>query len=106
MKGPTIMIGLLGSEPEMVEKEGLLEDGECPLATQDEIVNKGNKQVAILKAAYGPAEGKETCGNCEYGMDMKKCGLKDTEVYCEIFDFKCSKKNVCDAWEEKDAERE
>jgi hypothetical protein len=99
MKGPTIMIGLLGSEPEMVEKEGLLEDGECPLATQDEIVNRGNKQVAILKASYGPAEGEEKCGNCEYGMAMNKCGVKDSEVYCVMWDFKCKKSGVCDAWE-------
>ncbi|NBW14037.1 MAG: hypothetical protein EBR82_39170 [Caulobacteraceae bacterium] len=99
MKGPTIMIGLLGSEPEMVEKEGLLEDGECPLATQDEIVNRGNKQVAVLKANYGPAEGEEKCGNCEYGMPMNKCGVTDKEVYCVMWDFKCKKSGVCDAWE-------
>jgi hypothetical protein len=50
-KGVTVMIGLLGPGKEMgKESDSLLEDdySECPLATQDEIVNKGNKQKAIL----------------------------------------------------------
>ena len=98
MKGPTIMIGLLGKEPEMMKGDGLLES-ECPLATQDETINKGNKQKAILVAKYGPAESEETCGNCEYGKKLKNCGLKKGEIFCEQFEFKCSDKNVCDAWE-------
>jgi hypothetical protein len=58
-KGVTVMIGLLGPGKEMgKEADSLLEDdySECPLATQDEIVNKGNKQKAILTANYGPKE--------------------------------------------------
>ena len=102
--GVTIMIGLLGKDPEMVEGNGMLES-ECPLSTKDEIINKGNKQKAILTANYGPAEKKgQTCGNCEYGKKLENCGLKKGEVYCENFDFKCSDKNVCDAWEPMEEE--
>jgi hypothetical protein len=96
------MIGLLGPGKEMSEKkDGLLED-ECPLSTQDETINKGNKQKAILTANYGPSEGEKKCGNCEYGEKMKKCGLAKDEVYCEIFEFKCKESGVCDAWNTED----
>lgn len=99
--GVTVMIGLLGPGKEMgKEADSLLEDdmSECPLATADEIVNKGNKQKAILTANYGPKEDERMCGNCEYGNELKGCGLSKNEVFCEIFEFKCAKDNVCDAW--------
>ena len=101
-KGVTVMIGLLGPGKEMgKEADSLLEDdySECPLATQDEIVNKGNKQKAVLTANYGPKEGEQMCGNCEYGEKLKGCGLGKNEVFCQIFEFKCAKDNVCDAWD-------
>ena len=105
MKGMTVMIGLLGPGKKMAEKEegGLLEE-ECPLATQDEVINKGNKQKAILIAQYGPSEGEQKCGNCEYGEKLKGCGLGKDEVFCEIFEFKCKSSGVCDAYEEEDEE--
>ena len=106
-KGVTVMIGLLGPGKKMAEKEegGLLMDEEqCPLATQDETINKGNKQKAILTANYGPSEGKKMCGNCEYGEKLKGCGLKKGEVYCSAFDFKCAEKNVCSAFEAEEEE--
>jgi hypothetical protein len=56
-KGVTVMIGLLGPGKEMgKESDSLLEDdmSECPLATSDEIVNKGNKQKAILDRKLRP----------------------------------------------------
>lgn len=108
MKGTTIMIGLLGKPRESKEMEGGLldEEGSCPLATQDEIVNRGNKQKAILTAKYGPSEGESKCGNCEYGMKLKGCGLGKNEVFCDIFEFKCSADNVCDAWESMEEESE
>lgn len=108
MKGPTIMIGLLGKPRESKEMEGGLldESGECPLATQDETINKGNKQKAILTARYGPSEGEEKCGNCEYGMKLKGCGLGKDEVFCDVYQFKCSKENVCDAWESMEEDEE
>jgi hypothetical protein len=100
------MIGLLGGGKEMAEKgDGLLED-ECPLATQDETINKGNKQKAILTANYGPSEGEKMCGNCEYGEKMKKCGLGKDEVFCGVFQFKCKSSNVCDAYESEEDEEE
>jgi hypothetical protein len=96
------MIGLLGPGKEMGKKgENLLagDYDECPLASQDEIVNKGNKQKAILTASYGPAESEKRCGNCEYGQKLKGCGLGKNEVFCDVFEFKCSVDNVCDAWD-------
>ena len=56
------------------------------------------KSLAEL-AKYGPSEGEEKCGNCEYGKKLPNCGMKKGEVYCEKFDFRCSEKGVCDAWE-------
>ena len=103
------MIGLLGPGKEMGKKgAGLLEDDyeKCPLATSDEIINKGNKQKAILTAKYGPAEDEKKCGNCEYGEELKGCGLGKNEVYCQIFEFKCAKDNVCDAWDDGEEEEE
>ena len=96
------MIGLLGPGKEMGKKgENLLEGDydECPLASQDEIINKGNKQKAILTANYGPAESEKRCGNCEYGQKLKGCGLGKNEVFCDVFEFKCAADNVCDAWD-------
>ncbi len=103
------MIGLLGPGKEMGKKgAGLLEDDyeKCPLATSDEIINKGNKQKAILTAKYGPAEDEKKCGNCEYGEELKGCGLGKNEVYCQIFEFKCAKDNVCDAWDDGEEEED
>lgn len=108
-KGVTVMIGLLGPGKEMgKEADSLLEDdySECPLATQDEIVNKGNKQKAVLTANYGPSEDERMCGKCEYGNKLKGCGLSKNEVFCEIFEFKCAKDNVCDAWDTAEEEED
>ena len=109
-KGVTVMIGLLGPSKEMgKEADSLLEDdySECPLATQDETINKGNKQKAVLVAAYGPAEVEgDNCGMCEYGEKLKGCGLKKGEVYCSAFDFKCAEKNVCSAFEAEEEEED
>jgi hypothetical protein len=47
------------------------------------------------------------CGNCEYGKKFKGCGLrKKDEVFCEIFEFKCAKENVCDAWDSGEEEED
>jgi hypothetical protein len=103
------MIGLLGPGKQMGTKgQSLMDDdfSECPLATQDEIVNKGNKQKAILTASYGPSEGDKMCGNCEYGEKLKGCKLGKDEVFCSVFQFKCAKDNVCDAWDSQDEEDE
>ena len=107
--GVTVMIGLLGPGKEMgKESDSLLEDdmSECPLATSDETINKGNKQKAILTANYGPKEDERMCGNCEYGEKLKGCGLGKNEVFCQIFEFKCAKDNVCDAWSSEDEEED
>jgi hypothetical protein len=113
-----VMIGLLGGPEEKVKTRGDLlgDEMECPLATQDEIINKGNKQKAILTAAYGPATDKKKCGNCEYydnSKEMMKCGVGKGMGYCTIFEFTCADKNVCNAWgdmeedyEEADSEGE
>lgn len=103
------MIGLLGPGKEMGKKgENLLagDYDECPLASQDEIINKGNKQKAILTANYGPAETEKRCGNCEYGQKLKGCGLGKNEVFCDVFQFKCSVDNVCNVYEPYEDEEE
>jgi hypothetical protein len=102
---PTIMIGLLGGGKHGKKMEGgLLEsEMECPLETQDETVNKGNKQKAIIKAMYGPATDKnKKCGTCEYfdmSDAMKACGVKEGEGVCMVWEFKCREENTCQAWE-------
>jgi hypothetical protein len=101
----TIMIGLLGGGKHGKKMEGgLLEsEMECPLETQDETVNKGNKQKAIIKAMYGPATDKnKKCGTCEYfdmSDAMKACGVKEGEGVCMVWEFKCREENTCQAWE-------
>jgi len=52
------------------------------------------------------AEGESKCGNCEYGMKLKGCGLGKNEVFCDVYEFKCSADNVCDAWESMEEESE
>jgi hypothetical protein len=49
-------------------------------------------------------EDERMCGNCEYGNKLKGCGLRKNEVFCEIFEFKCAKENVCDAWDSGEEE--
>lgn len=102
----TIMIGLLGDEPKMGMKspnKGLLEDDEsqCPLATIDIDINKGNMKKAILTASYGEVEdGEGKCKACEYfNTELSSCGVKKGQGYCEIFDFVCGQENGCMAWE-------
>lgn len=100
MKKPTLIIGLLGGGKHMGKEEGgLLEpEMEMPEALMDERLNKQNKAKAIIKAAYGPAEDKKMCGNCEY-FETEYPELKKGEGFCEVWEFKCSEKNVCLAWE-------
>ena len=99
MKGTTIMIGLLGKPMGKHKAEGgLLEsEMEMPEALMDESVNKANKANAVMKAQYGPAEGKQMCGNCEYfDTDYQ---LPKGQGFCQVYEFSCSDKNVCLAWE-------
>lgn len=64
MKGPVIMIGLLGEKPKKKDQNGLLDsemedesEGEsCPAATQDVALNLKNRQKAIKVANYGPLD--------------------------------------------------
>jgi hypothetical protein len=99
MKGTTIMIGLLGKPMGKHKAEGgLLEsEMEMPEALVDESVNRANKANAVMKAQYGPAEGKQMCGNCEYfDTDYQ---LPKGQGFCQVYEFSCSDKNVCLAWE-------
>lgn len=98
MKGPTIMIGLLGKPKEEKGEKGLLES-DLPEALTDASVNAENKAIAVEKANYGPSEDKmRYCGNCEY-FNMEMPELKSGEGFCEIWEFKCRDKNLCAAWE-------
>lgn len=95
-----LMIGLLGAPKGAKKPEGgLLEPMmDLPLAMQDEVINKGNKAKAVLKAQYGPAEGKQSCASCEY-FETKYPGFGKGQGFCGIYEFVCSEKNVCLAWE-------
>ena len=97
MKGPTIMIGLLGKPPGKSKEEGLLES-EMPEALSDPEVNKQNKANAILKASYGPATGAQKCGSCEY-FNTEYPTMAKGQGFCELWEFTCSDKNVCAAYE-------
>ena len=93
------MIGLLGKPMGKHKAEGgLLEsEMEMPEALMSEPVNKANKANAVMKAQYGPAEGKQMCGNCEYfDTDYQ---LPKGQGFCQVYEFSCSDKNVCLAWE-------
>lgn len=94
------MIGLLGKPMGKHKAEGgLLEsEMETPEALMDASVNKANKANAILKAQYGPADGKQNCGNCEY-FNTDYPQLAEGQGFCEVYEFACSDKNVCLAWE-------
>jgi len=105
-----IMIGLLGGKPEMAEKKegGLLEaDVEsCPLATQNETINAGNKEKAIVVAKYGKRTDAQ-CKSCEYFCtpdEMPNCGIKKGMGFCKIYEFMCAESNGCDSWESADME--
>ena len=100
MKGPTIMIGLLGKPSEKSKAEGgLLEpEMEMPEALSDPEMNKANKANAVMKAAYGPATGAQKCASCEY-FNTDYPSLGKGQGFCELWEFTCSDKNVCAAYE-------
>jgi hypothetical protein len=39
-------------------------------------------------------------------MKLKGCGLSKNEVFCDVYEFKCSADNVCDAWESMEEDEE
>lgn len=100
MKKPIIMIGLLGGpKGEMKGKEGGLLESDMPEALSDPELNRANKANAVLKANYGKSEDKmRYCGNCEY-FKTEYPELGKSEGFCEVWEFKCSDKNLCAAYE-------
>jgi hypothetical protein len=111
-KGMTITLGLLGDKPKMAEgKDGGLLDTDvssCPLATQDTVVNDGNKRKAEVYANYTDKPVAK-CMDCEYfcpSKDMPKCDIAKGMGFCEKFEFMCSEKNGCDEFEVKTEEME
>jgi hypothetical protein len=107
-----ITVGLLGGKPMMAEgKEGgLLESdvSSCPLATQDKVVNAGNKRKAEVSANYTDKPVAK-CMDCEYfctPKEMPTCGIEKTMGFCDKFEFMCSEKNGCDEFEVKTEEME
>lgn len=107
MDKTTIMVGLLGGKPKMAEKKegGLLESdvSACPLATQDKVVNEGNKRKAVVYANYKDKPVAK-CMDCEYFITVKElpsCGMSKGMGFCDKFEFMCSEKNGCDEFEVK-----
>jgi len=107
-----ITVGLLGGKPMMAEgKEGgLLESdvSSCPLATQDKVVNDGNKRNAVVVANYTDKPVAK-CADCEYfitSKEMPTCGMAKGTGFCDKFEFMCSDKNGCTEFEVKVAEEE
>lgn len=111
-KKMTVMIGLLGDKPKMAEKKegGLLESdvSSCPLATQDKVVNEGNKRKAEVYANYTDKPVAK-CMDCEYfctAKELPTCGIKKGMGFCEKFEFTCAENNGCDEFEVKTEEDE
>ena len=105
---PTIVIGLLGGGKHGKKEGGLLEpEMEMPEAMMDKAMNAKNKAKAVMKASYGPATGAEKCKHCSY-FDTDMPDLKKGDGYCGLWDFVCSEKNVCAAFQfmEEDEEEE
>ncbi len=104
---PTIVIGLLGGGKHGKKMEGgLLEpEMEMPEAMMDKAMNAKNKASAVMKASYGPATGADKCKHCEY-FNTEMPELKNGEGFCELWEFTCSEKNVCAAYEFKEEEEE
>jgi len=100
MKSPVIMIGLLGKPKNGKKMEGgLLEpEMEMPEAMTDKETNAENKANAVMKASYGPATGAQKCGSCEY-FNTEYPTLAKGQGFCELWEFTCSDKNVCAAYE-------
>jgi hypothetical protein len=104
-KDMMITVGLLGGKPQMAESKegGLLESdvSSCPLATQDKVINEGNKRKAIVVANYTDKPVAK-CMDCEYfcpSKDMPTCGMGKGMGFCDKFEFTCSEKNGCDEFE-------
>lgn len=100
-----ITLGLLGGKPMMAESKegGLLESdvSGCPLHTQDEVINAGNKRKAEVTANYTDKPVAK-CKDCEYFKSSKylpSCGMGKAEGTCEIFEFSCNENNGCDKFE-------
>jgi hypothetical protein len=111
-KDMMITVGLLGGKPEMAESKegGLLESdvSSCPLATQDKVINEGNKRKAVVVANYTDKPVAK-CMDCEYfcpSKDLPTCGMGKGMGFCEKFEFTCSEKNGCDEFEVKTEEME
>jgi len=111
-KDMMITVGLLGGKPKMAESKegGLLESdvSSCPLATQDKVINEGNKRKAIVVANYTDKPVAK-CMDCEYfcpSKDMPTCGMGKGMGFCEKFEFTCSEKNGCDEFEVATEEEE
>ena len=112
MDKTTIMVGLLGGKPKMAESKegGLLESdvSACPLATQDKVVNDGNKRKAVVVANYTDKPVAK-CMDCAYFAtvkDMPSCGMAKGTGFCDKFEFVCSEKNGCDEFEVATEEEE
>ena len=98
MKSPTIVIGLLGKHGGKMKPEGGLLESEAPEALSDPELNKQNKAKAVMVASYGPATGAQKCGSCEY-FKTDYPGMGKGQGFCELWEFTCSDKNVCAAYE-------
>jgi hypothetical protein len=104
-KDMMITVGLLGGKPQMAESKegGLLESdvSSCPLATQDKVINDGNKRKAVVVANYTDKPVAK-CMDCEYFVTPKElpsCGMAKGTGFCDKFEFMCSDKNGCDEFE-------
>jgi hypothetical protein len=110
MDKTTIMVGLLGGKPKMAENKegGLLESdvSACPLATQDKVINDGNKRKAVVVANYTDKPVAK-CMDCAYFLepkDLPSCGIEKNMGFCDKFEFMCSKSNGCSEFEVKEEE--
>jgi predicted RNA-binding Zn-ribbon protein involved in translation (DUF1610 family) len=105
-----------GWEPAKPKANEQVSRDSCPVATQDQRVNRQNKQKAARdpEIKYGHpkrrrilrplAEQGKLCGNCaafDVTKKMQQCGganAEETAGYCKMHDFTCAAQKTCLTW--------
>ena len=84
-------------------REGQMNIGKCPQATEDKNKNSENQEHAVEEYEYGESQEEgQLCSNCvawDVSPRMKDCLTKSGgEGYCWMHHFMCQGKNWCNTW--------